>query len=493
MEQFRGVGPVQEVGLADRELDLWTGPLLPEPGPAERAYAEALRVEREALEGGPVAPWLVPDSLEAHDAWDDALSVLAAESTEAERPLTPGGRLVEGLARTGDRISDVTGGLAQDGTARVQQSELVTGLQALTGVLVQGQAGLFTLLREAAARKLHTDAGMGLSDWVNHTCPGLPPTLVSDLAVVATHGHHPGITGVADALAAGTLAAHRAAKVTRVLDRTRRAVPTDQQQAYGQIALDAALDADISDRDLTQVCRKLLEDLLADTDKEEQHRKAQQLRCASSRPLGDGMRRYTIDAPEADAAVLESIFASPLAAPAPEPDGTPDGRSAGQRRYDAIRTVINRGLGNPGAAPSQARASLIITMRVDPHTGQPTGPARTMTGQFLSRSEVELLSCGQVVTPIWFSPAGEPLALGRTKRLATPGQFLTLYARDGHCTWPGCTIPGSWCDAHHLIWWSRHGNTDVAEMALLCPRHHTLVHHKDLTATITGGTITWHT
>lgn len=53
-------------------------------------------------------------------------------------------------------------------------------------------------------------------------------------------------------------------------------------------------------------------------------------------------------------------------------------------------------------------------------------------------------------------------------------------------------MPPQWCDAHHLDWWSRGGHTDLAHLALLCGRHHTIVHDKDLTATIDHTGVTWH-
>ena len=40
-----------------------------------------------------------------------------------------------------------------------------------------------------------------------------------------------------------------------------------------------------------------------------------------------------------------------------------------------------------------------------------------------------------------------------------------------------------WCDG---------GPTDLANMALLCPRHHTIVHQKGYTATVTTTEVTWH-
>lgn len=59
------------------------------------------------------------------------------------------------------------------------------------------------------------------------------------------------------------------------------------------------------------------------------------------------MVRYTIDAPESDAALIDGILTGPLARPAPGEDGTADERSVGNRRYDAHLMVLNRGLANP--------------------------------------------------------------------------------------------------------------------------------------------------
>jgi hypothetical protein len=51
------------------------------------------------------------------------------------------------------------------------------------------------------------------------------------------------------------------------------------------------------------------------------------------------------------------------------------------------------------------------------------------------------------------------------------------------CTALGCTIPAAWCHAHHKTAWSKGGKTNVEDGTLLCPRHHTLVHHPDYNVT----------
>ena len=119
-------------------------------------------------------------------------------------------------------------------------------------------------------------------------------------------------------------------------------------------------------------------------DTAEWERAAQELRSVTRRSVGEGLTRFTIDAPDAAAACLDGIITSTLAAPCPTRDENGedvlDPRSAPQRRFDALITVVNRGLSNPGAAPSTARASVLLTIPFDPETGSPAGVGYTPTG-----------------------------------------------------------------------------------------------------------------
>ncbi|TSD64465.1 HNH endonuclease [Aeromicrobium piscarium] len=58
--------------------------------------------------------------------------------------------------------------------------------------------------------------------------------------------------------------------------------------------------------------------------------------------------------------------------------------------------------------------------------------------------------------------------VGRSSRLATPRQRTAVLARQGHqCASPGCRAPV--VHIHHIIWWSRGGPTDLANLIGLCP------------------------
>jgi hypothetical protein len=53
-----------------------------------------------------------------------------------------------------------------------------------------------------------------------------------------------------------------------------------------------------------------------------------------------------------------------------------------------------------------------------------------------------------------------------------------LESRDRQCVFPGCTRPPTWCDGHHLVWWTRGGATALPNLALLCRPHHRMVHEE---------------
>jgi 5-methylcytosine-specific restriction endonuclease McrA len=68
------------------------------------------------------------------------------------------------------------------------------------------------------------------------------------------------------------------------------------------------------------------------------------------------------------------------------------------------------------------------------------------------------------------------LDLGRRTRTVPERLRRALVLRDEHCQFPGCRAPASWCDAHHLVWWTRGGETSLWNLVLLCRRHHVAVH-----------------
>jgi hypothetical protein len=66
-----------------------------------------------------------------------------------------------------------------------------------------------------------------------------------------------------------------------------------------------------------------------------------------------------------------------------------------------------------------------------------------------------------------------------------------LIARDGGCSFPGCTHPPQWCDRHHIREWVDGGTTDLDNLTLLCRYHHTRFAARGWTCQITNGIPEW--
>ncbi|GKU37639.1 hypothetical protein NJB14191_49850 [Mycobacterium montefiorense] len=69
----------------------------------------------------------------------------------------------------------------------------------------------------------------------------------------------------------------------------------------------------------------------------------------------------------------------------------------------------------------------------------------------------------------------KPVALYHTKRLASPGQRIVLYAKDRSCTAPGCDIGGYYCEIHHITDYPQCHTTDIDNLTMTCGPHHRLL------------------
>lgn len=85
-------------------------------------------------------------------------------------------------------------------------------------------------------------------------------------------------------------------------------------------------------------------------------------------------------------------------------------------------------------------------------------------------------ACDAIHQVVVLDRTGAILEMRTPQRLATRAIRRALAARDRGCSWPGCDVPASGCDAHHVQWWSRGGPTCLSNLCLLCPRHHTEIH-----------------
>ncbi len=191
--------------------------------------------------------------------------------------------------------------------------------------------------------------------------------------------------------------------------------------------------------------------------------------------------------PEARA-TLEAVLAK-LAAPGmcnplddtPCVDGPPseeaiehDTRSTAQRNHDALlaalRALLASGkLGQHNGLP----ASIIVTTTLG-ELEAAAGCGLTGGGSILPMSDVIRLA-RHARQYLAIFDKGKALALYHTKRLASPAQRIVLYAKDRGCSAPGCTVPGYYCEVHHVTDYAICRSSDVNELTFGCGAQHRIV------------------
>jgi hypothetical protein len=123
-------------------------------------------------------------------------------------------------------------------------------------------------------------------------------------------------------------------------------------------------------------------------------------------------------------------------------------------------------------------ATVVVTMSVDTLRGGLAHATVTGTGIDLSSGAGRRLACAAGVIPATLDGKSRVLDLGRRSRLATSSQRLAkLIEQEGLCAIEDCDRPASWADAHH--WkkrWADGATTNLDDLILICPRHHTLAH-----------------
>jgi Domain of unknown function (DUF222) len=151
----------------------------------------------------------------------------------------------------------------------------------------------------------------------------------------------------------------------------------------------------------------------------------------------------------------------------------PDQRPSVQRLHDALEEACAKLLKaadqpSVGGVP----ASVIVTIGINDLMAK-AGLAETADGTQLTTEQLLRIADEADIWPTIINRNGVPLALGRTRRLASRGQTMALIARDAGCSFPGCAHPPQWCDRHHILDWILGGLTDLENLTLLCRYHHT--------------------
>ncbi|MEO9151698.1 MAG: DUF222 domain-containing protein [Lapillicoccus sp.] len=399
---------------------------------------------------------------------------------------------------------------------------------------------------EAIGRGLPKDVGLSSVDWVvaaeGADSPVPDPRRVSQVVAVATACRTltteatamPGVGVFAQAFTAGVMAVDKAGMIARFAADVKAVGDPDAVGADVEVLVAAASD-DATGRALTgrelrraiALATRLLtpdRELERDEDRQRLARSLTKTSGPTALTGAAGLSTYRMVLDAEGAAIIDTAVAA-LSAPVPDTDGCGnrqlDPRPAATRRADALLLLVGRGvttgplsLTTPLSPPTPLslttddpdtedskvlggpavgdRAQVVVTIPFDQLIGAVQGAGLTTSGELLSPAVVRRMACNARIIPMVLGGDGQLLDLGRGRRFFTPAQRLAVWRRDHHCTYPGCTIPSAWTDVHHVVRFSRGGPTAMDNAALLCQRHHTLVHSRELTASVDPTGVTWH-
>jgi hypothetical protein len=95
-------------------------------------------------------------------------------------------------------------------------------------------------------------------------------------------------------------------------------------------------------------------------------------------------------------------------------------------------------------------------------------------GTSLPRATVDRLACDASVVTVVEDFRGTPLDVGRRRRTVPTALRRAVRLRDNGCRFPGCS--NTRVDSHHVVPWSRGGETKLANLVSTCRKHHRYVH-----------------
>ena len=363
---------------------------------------------------------------------------------------------------------------------------------AMDALAVQLDCARVGLVAEAESRGVVSESSSASStDWLLAHCYHLEPADAARTVDLARLCALPKNQVMAAAVAGGTVTVRKAMTALRQLGQVEHCLEYGKrEEALASLTLMAQTGYD---RHVAAVGRHLMSLVGADRSLERDETALRSLASLKLCPQANGMVAISGQLDPESGAVLTAAL-DPLTAPNPsEANGGPDPRPPDRRRADALIELCRRATAAGGSAPATTKAQIVVTIEYDRLLGAVRGSGTTLTGQVLSPQAVRKLACDATIIPMVLGSQSQPLDVGRTKRLVTPALLAALWARDKGCTYPGCGRPPQWCDAHHLKHWADGGTTALLNLALLCAYHHTYVHQRDLTATVTAHAVTWQT
>ncbi|MFF3028760.1 DUF222 domain-containing protein [Microbacterium sp. NPDC057944] len=162
------------------------------------------------------------------------------------------------------------------------------------------------------------------------------------------------------------------------------------------------------------------------------------------------------------------------ARPDAEQRGDADPRTRAQKQHDALAAALGIAARHDDM-PSLGGAAPTLVVHVDAAqiSERESGGWATMPGVEapVPASVAVHTACSGAVQRVLFDE-GRIVGISTTDRVFTATQRRAIVLRDGECLIPGCHVPASWCEIHHVTEHARGGPTHTDNGVPLCWHHH---------------------
>ncbi|QWF82697.1 hypothetical protein HUW46_06136 [Amycolatopsis sp. CA-230715] len=288
---------------------------------------------------------------------------------------------------------------------------------------------------------------------------------------------------VGDAAREGAISPEHVDKIVRVLEKIPATTPVEDREFAERSLVELARKAGTSQ--ISKLGKELLGYL--DPDGPEPRDTPEPTRALHFHQRKDGSAKFDGYLDPISAAKTLALL-DPLAQSQPnDPSGNPLRRGQAERYGDAFMEMVALAASHPESPNrSGGRADLIVTIPLADLKAE-LGKACLDMVTDITASEARILACDCRIIPMMLDGKGQPLEVGRAKRLVTEAIRYMLAMRDKGCAFPGCSRAPRHCEAHHVVPWAHGGLTEVGNLVLLCGHHHRLLHRSDWTLRMVNG------
>ncbi|WP_159576527.1 HNH endonuclease signature motif containing protein [Microbacterium sp. 8M] len=163
-----------------------------------------------------------------------------------------------------------------------------------------------------------------------------------------------------------------------------------------------------------------------------------------------------------------------------EPDGDPDGEDPGgidglpvpedrrtrtQRDHDNLAMILTAAASGGVPDLGGAAPTLVVSVTAEAYA---SGHGRAFiegTGDDVPLSVAHHAACAGGIQRVLFDERGQIVSIGTTARIFTALQRRAIQLRDRECIIPGCHVPATWCEIHHVQEWADGGPTHTSNVA----------------------------